>query len=119
MTHMHITTWVLAVILVIIAVAMLKKGNQKGYKITHMILRIDYLLILATGFDLMFRGNVIGEYYAKAVLGIIVIGLAEMLLTRMNKNVNAKGMGAAFVITVLLTIAFGFYLPQGMDFLGL
>lgn len=114
---MHITTWVLAVILVIVATVLLKKGNEKGYKITHMILRIDYLLMIATGADLMFRYNVIGEYYAKALLGIVVIGLAEMMLIKMKKNANAKGIGTAFVITLLAVIAFGFYLPQGMDFL--
>lgn len=117
MTHMHITTWVLAVILVIVATVLLKKGNEKGYKITHMILRIDYLLMIATGADLMFRGNVIGEYYVKALLGIVVIGLAEMMLGKMSKKANVKGIGTAFVITLLLVIAFGFYLPQGMDFL--
>ncbi|MGM9927237.1 MAG: YisL family protein [Bacillus sp. (in: firmicutes)] len=120
MTHMHITTWALAIILVIVATVLLKKGNQKGYKITHMILRIDYLLIIATGFDLFgraFSSNIAAEYITKAVLGLVVIGLAEMLLGKMSKQQSAKGIGTAFVIVLLVIIAFGFNLPLGLNFL--
>lgn len=47
MTHAHITTWVLSIILLIVILIMQKQG--KNTKVLHMILRVFYLLILATG----------------------------------------------------------------------
>ena len=116
MTHMHITSWVLAVILFIVATVLLKKNNQKQYKLTHMILRVVYLLIIATGAGLLFSMSSIGgEYIGKAVMGIAVIGLAEMSLVKASKGKNAKGFTIAFVIVLLVTVAMGLQMPMGFD----
>lgn len=117
MTHMHLTAWVLAVILLIVATVQLKKGNQKAYKTTHMILRIDYLLIIASGIDMIARTKLTGDYAGKAILGVIVIGLTEMLLVKMNKGKPVKGISIALAAFFVVIVAFGFYLPQGIDFL--
>jgi len=117
MTHMHITAWVLAVILLIVATVQLKKGNQKAYKIAHMILRIDYLLIIASGIVMITTTKLTGDYAGKAILGVIVIGLTEMLLVKMNKGKPVKGISIALAAFFVVVVAFGFYLPQGFDFL--
>jgi len=46
---MHITSWVAALVLLFLAISFLKKGNQSNYKMTHMILRVVYLLVIGTG----------------------------------------------------------------------
>lgn len=117
MTHMHLTAWVLAVILLIVATVQLKKGNQKVYKIAHMILRIDYLLIIASGIVMITTTKLTGDYAGKTILGIIVIGLTEMLLVKMNKGKPVKGISIALAAFFVVIVAFGFYLPQGFDFL--
>lgn len=116
MTHMHITTWVLAVILLIVASTLLKKGDQKAYKMTHMILRVDYLLIILTGGLLLMQlSNINGEYIGKTILGVLVIAFMEMVLVKMSKGKSAKVFTIAFVIVLLLTIAMGLQLPMGFD----
>ncbi|WP_042349595.1 YisL family protein [Bacillus massiliigorillae] len=118
MTHMHITTWVAALVLLIVATSLLKKGNQQGYKTTHMILRVVYLLIIATGGMLLIGINITPEYVGKIILGIVVIGLMEMLLVRMSKGKGAMGFGIILVVALVAIIALGFRLPQGFHFLA-
>ncbi|WP_019240426.1 MULTISPECIES: YisL family protein [Bacillus] len=116
MTHMHITTWVIAVILLIVASNLLKKGDQKAYKMTHMTLRLVYLLIILTGgLILMQLSNINGEYIGKAVLGIVVIALMELVLVNMKKGKSVKGLTVAFVIVFVLTVAMGLQLPLGLN----
>ena len=115
-TDFHITSWLLGVILLIVAAVLLKKGNQKGYKITHMILRVVYLVIIATGADLLFRmDSISGEYIGKAVLGLIVIGLMEMILIKMKKGASTKGFIIGFVVMFIIIVAMGLQMPLGMD----
>lgn len=52
MTHMHITSWVIALILVFVAYGLYSSGNSKGAKITHMILRLFYIIVIITGAQL-------------------------------------------------------------------
>lgn len=116
MTHMHITTWVAAIILVLVATSLLKKGDQKGFKTTHMILRVVYLLIIGTGGMLLIGYNITPEYAGKITLGIVVIGLMEMVLVRMGKGKSVKVFATVLVVALLAIIALGFRLPQGFTF---
>ncbi|MFL6556480.1 MAG: DUF1516 family protein, partial [Bacillus sp. (in: firmicutes)] len=88
MIHGHITAWLLALILFIVALFLHKGGKEKGAKIVHMILRVLYLLIIATGVGLLFSVFKIDVWYVlKAVVGLWVIGLFEMILSRVaNKR---------------------------------
>ena len=38
MLHMHVTSWILGLILFLVALFLYKQGNEKGGKIVHMIL---------------------------------------------------------------------------------
>jgi len=118
MSHMHITTWVIAIVLLFVASSLIKKGNISSYKMTHMILRVVYLLIIATGTMMIlsienWSGQLIGEYGSKVLLGIILIGLVEMILVKMSKGKNVKGLIISSVVVFALTIALGLKLPIG------
>lgn len=92
MTHLHITTWVVALILLFVSYSLYSSGSAKGAKITHMILRLFYILIILTGAELFVRfANWNGEYAGKMILGIITIGLMEMLLIRKKKEKSTGG----------------------------
>ncbi|ALC80686.1 MULTISPECIES: YisL family protein [Bacillus] len=113
-THLHITTWVIGLIFVFVTYAMYSSGSKSGAKIVHMILRLIYLLIIATGADLLFRLQLWnGEYISKAILGIISIGFMEMLLIRRKKQKSTTGMWIAFIIAIVVTIALGLRLQLG------
>ena len=124
MAHMHITSWVAAIVLLFLAISFLKKNNQSSYKMTHMILRVVYLLIIGTGTMMILSidsfsslpAGYIGEYISKVVLGVIIIGLTEMILVKMSKGKSVKGMIIGLAVVFVLTVAVGLRLPIGFDF---
>ncbi|RST59626.1 YisL family protein [Siminovitchia terrae] len=116
-THAHITTWVVALILFVIVLVLQKGGNQKGAKITHMILRVFYLLIIATGALLFFKHQAYNPalYGIKFLGGIIVIAMLEMILVRTAKAKNTAILWIVFVVALAITIYLGMKLPIGWN----
>ncbi|PIC81907.1 YisL family protein [Sporosarcina sp. P1] len=115
-THMHIFTWVVGIVLFLVAASM--ANGTKGKKITHMILRLFYVLIIITGAALFFKHMSIDSmvYGIKFVLGLLTIGFMEMVLVRGSKGKNTGLMWILFVIALLATMFVGFKLPVGFNF---
>ncbi|PID14366.1 hypothetical protein CSV63_12615 [Sporosarcina sp. P34] len=115
-THMHIFTWVVGIVLFLVAASM--ANGTKGKKITHMILRLFYVLIIITGAALFFKHMSIDSmlYGIKFVLGILTIGFMEMVLVRGSKGKNTGLMWILFIIALLATMFIGFKLPVGFNF---
>src|SRR5690625_2721076 len=93
MTHMHITAWAVGIILFIVVLALMRRdAANKGAKITHMVLRLFYVLILLTGLDLFFRfylgapWSETAEAIVKSLAGVWVIAAMEMVLVRTKKG---------------------------------
>lgn len=120
MAHMHITSWVLALILMIIVSVLYKKKSVKPGKVFHMILRLDYLFILYTG------GSLLGEYFSapightgeliiKVLAGLWTIVSMEMTGLKLSKQESAKKWVIQLVIVALIAILLGFgRLPLGV-----
>jgi len=120
MAHMHITSWVIAIILTIIVTVLYKQGNKKPGKILHMILRLDYLFILYTG------GSLLGEYFSatightgeviiKVIAGLWTIVAMEMVSVKTSKDKQAKSWWIQLIIMALIAIVLGFgRLPLGV-----
>jgi uncharacterized membrane protein SirB2 len=114
MTHTHLTSLVLSLIFLIIIAVLQNKG--KNIKIWHMVLRATYILVIVTGGMLFFAANSIPlSYYLKALLGIIMIGLFEMVIVRKQKGKKTDVIWIAFSIVLVLLFALGFTLPMGFD----
>jgi hypothetical protein len=113
MTHAHITTWLIALILFFIAIGLQKNGKEKGLKIVHMILRLFYLLIIATGAMLLFSINIDSRYVIKAILGILVIGFFEMVLIRSTKGKSTGVFWGLLIVAFVITVYLGLQLPLG------
>ncbi|MEH7884485.1 YisL family protein [Bacillus sp. JJ1609] len=115
MIHAHMTAWFLALILFFVSIGLHKSGKEKGSKIVHMILRVVYLLILLTGFMLLFSINITIMYVLKAAVGLWVISMLEMISIRTKKNEKASILWIQFVVALLLVLYLGFSLPLGTD----
>src|SRR5690625_7545420 len=113
MAHMHITSWVLAIILIILVSMFYKQGKAKPGKILHMILRLDYLFILYTG------GSLLGDYFSSIIghtgelvinvfAGLWTIMAMEMTGVSLSKVISEKSWVIQFVIAAIFAIAFGF-----------
>jgi hypothetical protein len=110
MTHMHITAWLIAVILFFVAIAY--KKNAKAFKVLHMITRVFYILIILSGGILI---SDFGAYAVKIIVGLIVIVLMEMILVRTKKEKSTTGLWVAFVIAFIAVVYLGLSLPQGFS----
>jgi Protein of unknown function (DUF1516) len=114
MIHLHITSWVLVLLLFVVA---LMAGNAKTKKIAHMTARMLYFVVIASGiWTLTSLAKVSGEYFGKAILGIVVIAGIEMVLVRTQKGRPTGMAWAVFIVSLVLTIALGLRLPLGMNF---
>lgn len=114
MTHLHITSWALALILFIVALVLIKQGKAKPAKIVQMILRLDYLLILYSGGDLLAEGwtlyeNYLGEIIVKVIAGILVIAGLEMILAKMSKKQSATVGWIVLLVALIIAIVLGFF----------
>lgn len=109
MIHAHVTAWVLALILFLVALSLHKSGKAKGFKIVQMILRVLYLIIIGTGVGLLFSVYRIDIWYIlKTVCGLWVIGLFEMILSRTADNRRTSTFWIQFVIAFVLVLYLGF-----------
>ncbi|MFC0475112.1 YisL family protein [Robertmurraya beringensis] len=116
-THAHITAWVLALVLFFVATSLHKSGKAKAAKIVHMILRVLYILVFATGGMLVHTlfSMQPGEYIAKVLIGLWVIAAMEMVLVRTVKGKETKSLWIQFYIAVVLAILLGLRLPLGFQ----
>lgn len=113
-THLHITAWFIGIILFLI-------GALKPNKGLHMALRVIYLLIIVTGGALFIKAMEFGQnlnYGIKLILGVLVIGMMEMILVRRSKDRPATAFWVLFAIFLFLTLFYGFKLPMGFHFLA-
>ncbi len=92
MTHAHITTWVVALILFVVAIAFQAKDMKN--KMVHMLLRLFYILIIATGaWILHSMSSFPFLYIVKVIVGLWVIGMMEMILVRTAKGKTRTSFG--------------------------
>lgn len=113
-THLHIFSWVVGIIVFLIAAT--QPLDSKVRKIMKMVVRVFYILIIITGLALFikFMSGDAALYGIKFVLGIVTIGMMEMVFARQAKNKPAQLFWILFAVSVLVTVALGFHLPFGL-----
>ncbi len=111
MTHLHITSWGIAIILFIIAVILQSKQNDKAARITKMILRVFYLLVILTGIYLYVPATL---YHIKSLAGILVIVLMEWVLAGYAKGKSTTIPWILLLIVFVFTVYLGLTLPMGI-----
>lgn len=115
MLHMHVTSWILGLILLVVALFLYKQGNAKGGKIVHMILRLMYLFILFTGGYLLFDVYIANfsmplgaEAITKGLAGIWLIAAMEMLLVKTTKGKSATGAWIQLILALIIVLVLGY-----------
>ncbi len=122
MIHLHLTTIVLAVILYIIALVFYQKGGEgNAGKMSHMILRADYIFLIFSGL-IVYIQNMEGigasgghmMYGLKVLFGLAVVALMEMSLIKTQKGSgSANTLKIIAIIVLVITVGLGIYLPLG------
>ena len=110
-THLHITTWVVGLVLFFIAAFSAKKLTG-----VHMTLRVVYILIIISGTALFleYRDMIASmndgsgmTYDMKFMFGILLIGFMEMVLVRKNKGKSTAIVWALFAISLIAVLYLG------------
>mgnify|MGYP006366725459 FL=1 len=110
-THLHITTWVVGLVLFFIAALSAKKLTG-----VQMALRVVYILIIISGAALfMEHRDMIASmndgsgmtYDMKFTFGILLIGFMEMILARKNKGKSTTIFWALFAISLIAVLYLG------------
>ncbi|MDR7071953.1 YisL family protein [Fictibacillus barbaricus] len=119
MIHVHVTSWFLGLVFFVVTYMLYKKNAGKKAKIFHMITRVLYLVILATGGHmfanyLMDAGIVNkGPIIIKGILGITLIGLMEIILVQRKRGEVRIMNWVFFFITFLLVLFYGYVVIGG------
>src|SRR5699024_5575872 len=111
-THLHITSWVLAIVLLLVVIMLHKQGKGKGAKITQMILRLDYLLILYSGGSLLgmfFSGPNVTLAIIKALAGLWTIAAIVMLAIIAFTKLLASSSSFYLFSAIRLAVVLGFF----------
>jgi len=104
--HSHVSSWVIGLILFGLAVLFLKSGKAKPLKITQMVLRLFYILILVTGVALLFQIGFAAFAVVKGILAFILIYFMEMILVRgAKRTLDAKTERTYWIAFFVLLIA--------------
>lgn len=100
--QMHAGSWAILIILFLITYF------TKSQKITFMLQRLFYLIMIVSGVGMLVTLNFPLLYILKGVLAIVLIGLMEMLVTRKRKGNPMPAMWIVFIIVlaIILMIAF-------------
>ncbi|MET3194042.1 DUF1516 family protein [Gottfriedia sp. OAE603] len=121
MVHLHITSWVLAIILALYVGHGYKNGQN--VKVAHMILRLLYFVILGTGLYIFIdlpKDNMPSDlkmlYNIKMGLGIIMLGVFEYFTVSSKKKRKMLIPATIFTILILALLYLGFRLPLNFDF---
>ena len=110
-THLHMTTWVVGLVLFFIAAFSAKKLTG-----VHMTLRVVYILIIISGTALFleYRDMIASmndgsgmTYDMKFMFGILLIGFMEMVLVRKNKAKSTTVVWALFAISLIAVLYLG------------
>ncbi|MFD2830107.1 YisL family protein [Corticicoccus populi] len=125
MLHLHLTSIVLAIILFVVVYVLYKKDSSpenKLPKILHMVLRLFYILVIASGL-IVYIQNMDGisnagshmEYGLKVLFGLFSVALMESTLVRLKKQSPAANkIAIVAVVLIIITVGLGTYLPLGV-----
>ncbi|MBC1940203.1 YisL family protein [Listeria welshimeri] len=112
--YVHLISWVAIVVLTVTALAIYSKST-KGFTILQMVNRIFYILVILSGV-MMVQYSVEQSWILavfKILMGIIVIGVVEMLLSYRKQQKPTGMFLMIFIIVVVITVSLGFYLSGG------
>ena len=109
-THLHVTTWVVALVLFFVAAFAKKKLTP-----VHMTLRLFYILVIASGALLFFehRDTIVAIhdsgmiYDMKFLFGILLIGGMEMVLVGQNKGKKPVAGWILFLVSLVAVMLLG------------
>mgnify|MGYP001943119622 CR=1 FL=1 len=109
----HAGSWAITVLLFIVSYVLLKMGKPKGQKVTHMILRLFFVIMVVSGLGMLILYQFPLMYVVKGILAIWLIVMMERILARTEVGgaQTSSPVGKYWiqmVIALLLVVLLGF-----------
>lgn len=108
----HAGSWAIMVILFIISFLLLRQGKSKGQKITQMILRLFYVIMVVSGIGMLMAYQFPLVYVVKGALAIWLIATMELILARSGQGSTQETSTGSywiqFAIALILVVLIGF-----------
>ena len=98
----HSGSWAILVLLLVISYFAPKQ------KISLMVQRLFYLIMLGTGIGMLFILGFPLIYVLKGILAIVLIGVMEMIVGRRKRAESTKMLWIACIVLILVIISIGY-----------
>jgi uncharacterized membrane protein SirB2 len=109
--HPHAYFWMILVLLFIVTFFLYRANVAKGAKITHMVLRLFYVIMIVTGIALLVLKAFLFTYIIKGLLALLLIYLMEMILVKTKKGISGKSLASYWVLclaALLVVVLIGY-----------
>lgn len=106
--YTHIDTWGITLLVFFISFFLLTKDKMKAQKITHMILRLLFVVMIVTGFGLVISYKFAIVTIIKMLFALWLITSMELILVKARKNQSTTPVWVQFVISAIATIVIGY-----------
>lgn len=106
--YTHIDTWGITLLVFFISFFLATKDKLKAQKITHMILRLLFVVMFVTGFGLVIFYKFALITIIKMLFALWLIASMEMILVKARKNEPAAAVWVQFVFAAAATIVIGY-----------
>ncbi|MCR8645652.1 YisL family protein [Paenibacillus sp. N1-5-1-14] len=100
-THAHGDTWAILFLLFLASVIFRRQ------KVTQMIQRVFYLIMIASGIGLLVEYGFPTLYIVKAIIAIVMIGCMEMVLVRINRKQPFMPMLIGSIVLAVVVVLIG------------
>ncbi|MDN4074901.1 DUF1516 family protein [Fictibacillus terranigra] len=100
--EMHRGSWAILIVLFLITYF------TKSQKISLMLQRLFYLIMIVSGAGMLVTLNFPLQYVLKGVLAIVLIGVMEMLVARKRKGSPMPMMWIVLIILLAIILMMGY-----------
>jgi len=107
--QIHFISWMLTLVLFVAVLFLRNSGQERIRKIVHMIARLLYIFIVVSGVIMLFRVETFtAMYMLKALVGVWVISMIEMILVRLEKGRRVRILWGQFAVALMLVLYIGY-----------
>ncbi len=107
--HIHFISWMLTLVLFVVVLLLRDAGQKRIRKIVHMIARLLYFFIIVSGVIMLFRAETFtAMYMLKALVGVWIISMIEMILVRLEKGRRVRILWGQFAVALVLVLYIGY-----------
>jgi hypothetical protein len=102
--HPHASFWMILVLLFVVTFFLYRANVAKGAKITHMVLRLFYVIMVGTGIALLVLKGFLFTYIIKGLLALLLIYFMEMILVKTKKGISGLASYWVLCLAALLVV---------------